>query len=142
MTYDSIDMGFNLDGDIILGDDGDLFKTDFDVLIALTQQIHIRVKYLADEWSLQPLLGVVFQPIGDLNYEENAEEWKSAIFMALTHDGLVDSSDLAIEIAPLDDVSLLTVISVTVQPTEANNNATTLNVFGFVHLDERKLLFY
>jgi hypothetical protein len=142
MIYDSIDMVLSLDGDLVLSEHGDIMTTEFDVLVAIIQAIQIRIRYPAFSWELYPDLGVVELPIGQENSEETAEAWEEAIYTALVKDGLVDSGNLRLTSAPLNEHTIITLISLTVHPTDANGGRTGLNIYAIMDYNKNIARFY
>jgi len=133
--YDSNDLIFSNDGDIVV-DSGDLLSTSFDPLLAVIQQVRIRIHYMAGSWRLNPNLGVVDMPIGQINSLETAKGWESLVYAALVHDGLILPEDLEIETAPLSEDTILTMVTVQAQtgPSSGGNGGFTVySVQDFRH---------
>ena len=142
MIYDSIDMVLDLDGDLALTETGDIMTTEFDVLIGIIQAIQTRIRHPALSWRLYPDLGVLTVPIGQPNSEETAEAWEDLIYTALVQDGLVDSSDLELTSAPLNEHTIITLIRLSVHPTDANGGRSGLNVYAIMDYNTKVARFY
>ncbi len=142
MVYDSVDLVFDTDGDYVLTRDGDLQNTSFDVLVGLIQAVHIRSKYPAGSWALYPSLGVVDIPIGEQNLPETAALWEDYLYTVLTQNGLVDPTDLLIESAPMSQDTLVTLIRILCEPTDANGGRSGINIFSVVDHNKKIARFY
>lgn len=142
MIYDSIDFVLTLDGDLAIDDRGDVYSTDFDVLVSIIQAIQIRIRYPALSWNQYPDLGVVDIPVGRENSVETATEWENYIYTVLVKDGLVDSGDVELTSAPLSPEAIITLIRLSVTPTEANGGRTELNIYAIMDYNKQVARFY
>lgn len=142
MIYDSIDLVFDLDGDLAITEDGDLATTDFDVLVAIIQAVQIRVRYPAFSWKQYPGVGVIETPLGLQNTPETAEAWEDIIYTALVRDGLVDSNDLELTSAPLNEHTIITLMRILCDPTDANGGRTSINIYSIMDYKNQVARFY
>tara|TARA_Y100001973_G_C5075428_1_gene269728 strand:- start:277 stop:705 length:429 start_codon:yes stop_codon:yes gene_type:complete len=142
MIYDSIDMAFDLDGDFVISEQNDIMTTEFDVLVGIIQAIQLRVKYPAGSWNLYPDLGVLETPEGQINSEETADAWENLIITSLVSQGLVDSSDIELTSAPLNEETIVTLIQLSVDATEFNGQADSINIYAVMDYGQKIFRFY
>jgi len=90
MNYDNIDLKFSNDGDFLIGDTGDLFGTEDDLIESLKQEISSQLKSDLGDWQSHPSLGTNLRYyVGKPNTRENAKEIEDMVKRALTRSGLV-----------------------------------------------------
>ncbi len=142
MRYDSIDLAFSHDQDLVIDQYGDLQDTSFDTLVALHQLILDRARNPVGSWRRVPSSGVIDTPIGKQNTEEVAKGWERILFTALTEDGLVLPQHLSIHTAPLTQDSFITLTSVEVEPTPENGGRSSILVYSIMDLGSQTFYFY
>jgi hypothetical protein len=140
MIYDSFDLRMLPDLDIAF-ERGDIKDTGGEVLRPIMQMIQMRVRYAVGEWRLWPGIGVAALPIGQQNTPEVAESWKDIIYAALTQDGLIDSSGLEIDVAPLGNHCFLTVITIYCEPTLLNEMRDYITLYAIFETESHHIYF-
>lgn len=109
------DLRWSWNGDLILGQDGDLDDTtQHDELLSLVQEAKTRIRSNLYDWRLHPELGASLnQIIGEANSFELAELGKARIISALTRDGLLTPQLITVQYMPVDRHHLLYRVKIT-----------------------------
>lgn len=141
MIYDSVDIALTAEADVVFFD-GDIFDTSFDPLVGTTQEMQVRSKFKAGSWRLRPSIGVIDHPIGQPNIEEVAIAWEDFLRASYVSDGLVMSEDLHIEAVPINNDTWLTLITLEVEPTDANEQRAAVSLFLFWDIAEQRFWYY
>jgi hypothetical protein len=127
--YDNNDMYWSARGDFVINHDGDLADCHGDPLRSIYQEIRTRLASDLGEWSLHPGIGAsIGDFVGEPNNKVTAEAIKVRIRSALTRDGLVNSRDLKIQYAPIEEDQIMFRLSLSVAPTFANAGSNTLGM--------------
>jgi hypothetical protein len=109
------DLYWTLDGDLALGEDGDLRDTSFDTFRSLWQECRTRLRSSFKDWVLHPSLGAnLDELLGELNNRATAEEGKTRIISALTLGGFLPREAIRIRYLPIGRHRLLYDITVSV----------------------------
>lgn len=140
--YDSYDLAYSNEGDLVILPNGGLATTFADPLQALVQAVRDRILYPKGSRALYAATGVDDHPWGLQNTEDNAEAWKNAIITCLTDDGLILPEDLVVDIAPLDEETWILAIFISCAPTPENGMQDSIPyVFAINHNQKRIALF-
>ncbi len=110
-----IDLYWTLDGDLSLGEAGDLRDTKFDEFRSLWQEVRTRCRSSFKDWALHPRLGAnLDELLGNANNRATAEEGKTRIIAALTLGGFLPKKIIRVRYLPIGRHRLLYDITVTV----------------------------
>jgi len=111
----SVDFYWTLDGDIAVGESGDIADTSYDLYRSLWQEIRTRCQSERKDWAIHPNLGanlsdLLGQPSGKLL----AEEGKTRIINSLTQGGYIPQSLIRVRYLPIGPTRILYDVGVTV----------------------------
>ena len=102
LNYDAIDLIWSTPGDYIIGPDGDLADTRFDVLLAIAQDLYDRCKSDTGDWQEIPLMGATLSDFaGEPNTAANGRSIRDRLWNALQVYGTISGSDLSIDVFPV-----------------------------------------
>jgi hypothetical protein len=102
------DFEFSVDGDFVIGEDGDISTTDPKRSTSFVQELRTRARSSVQDWEMHPNLGAsLFDLIGEPNDKTIAEEGAARIKAALVRDGFIDSSLVRVRYMPVDQNSIL-----------------------------------
>lgn len=142
-NYDAVDLVWTLNGDLSIGNSGDLADTSGDVLQSLRQEIRTRVRSSLEDWAVYPTLGSnLDEIIGETNSKETAEIGKSRIISSLTRDNFMSEGDIQIKYTPVDRHRILYILRVSVLPTAANDNSQEFTEKFLFHIQDRGFHFF
>lgn len=109
------DLYWTLDGDLALGESGDLKDTTFDVFRSLWQEMRTRCRSAFKDWALHPQLGAnLDELLGSANNKATAEEGRTRLINALTQGGFLPKEAIRVRYLPIGRFRLLYDITVTV----------------------------
>jgi hypothetical protein len=143
--YDNTDLTFSWNGDLALGQDGDLGDTSWDYLESLRQDIHMVTASSLQDWEVYPGLGATLADfVGEPNIKATANAIHDRLKMAITTLGVVAEEDLLIKVIPVHINKVLILIKVNAIPTPWNALAngevlSTQLIFDFM---EHGIMFY
>ena len=110
-----VDLYWTLDGDLALGENGDLKDTSFDAFRSLWQEVRTRCRSSFKDWVIHPTLGAnLDELLGRINNKATAEEGKTRLINALTQGGFLPRETIRIRYLPVGRHRLLYDITVTV----------------------------
>lgn len=139
-VYDRNDLAWTSRGDIIISHDGDIMDTNADPLRSLFQEVKTRIKSEIGDWKLSPTVGSsIGDYVGEPNNKLTAEAIKTRIKVALTQDGLVNSSDLSIKYMPIDIDRLMVRVTILVAQTAKNAGSESLKINVLYHYSENNV---
>jgi hypothetical protein len=102
------DLEFSWNGDLVLGQDGDLGDTSRGRALSFLQEAWTRVKSELGDWKIHPDLGSdLSKLIGEANTASLAESGKVRITTALTKDNFCDAKVLQVRYMPVGNDSIL-----------------------------------
>lgn len=118
-NYDSVDLDFTYDGDLILGFDGDLQDTSRDLLLSIQNEIQSIAKSALTDWREDPNIGADLDDfVGEPNNRATAEDMQARMESALSI--VVNVSDLSVRITPVHIHRVLVMVSLQVLATPGN----------------------
>ncbi len=121
-NYDSVDLDWTWDGDLVTGDDGDLKDTSDDLLLSLVNEIHTVVKSSTQDWRDNPEVGADIDDfVGEPNDRITAKELQKRVFSSLLT--IVRAEDLSVRVTPVHIHRVLIIVNVQAQAT-VNNKLT------------------
>lgn len=127
LNYDAVDLMWSTTGDFVLGPDGDLADTRFDVLLAIAQDVYDRCKSDIGDWKEIPLMGATLSDFtGEPNTAANGRSIRDRLFNALQVYGTVAGSDLSIDVFPVAKDKIAVKIQLRVAPTPQNRYSRIL----------------
>jgi hypothetical protein len=119
--YDSNDLYWTWDGDLAVGDDGDIKETMPDALQSLRQEIATIVKSEINEWEAEPSLGCTLSDfMGEPNTRENGQAIEDRIRLKLAEANIVQREDLNVRVVPTGPHQIMIMINVSVLATAQN----------------------
>jgi len=128
-NYDRTDLAWTSRGDLVIGHNGDVMDTYDDPLRSLYQEVRTRVMSAVGDWRTYPEVGASLEDyVGESNTKVTAEAIKTRVTAAITRNGLVNSSDLKVQYAPIDIDKLMLRISIRVAPTARNGGSDYLGI--------------
>lgn len=120
-NYDSLDLTWTWDGDLVEGEDGDLATNTEDYLVSLETEIQTILKSESSDWLIHPTLGANLSEFrGEPNTREVAEAMEERVVSALTTPGIVKPEDLNVRVVPVGPYQVLVTIAVTANSTPGN----------------------
>ena len=97
---DRVDLWFEREGDLVIGDDGDILDTSAVKGRSLLQEIRTRLDSTRGEWMLNKTIGANLKSyLGEARTASTIGVIVNAMAYALCFDGLIETGDL--EIIPL-----------------------------------------
>ena len=97
------DLRWTWNGDIVIGETGDLKDTREHDLLSFMQEVKTRVRSELYDWKLHPHLGASLSDlIGRANSKELAEQGKARIISSLVRNGLVARRFIKVSYVPVD----------------------------------------
>lgn len=109
--YDSVDAAFSWNGDILLGDQGDIKDTMYDTLQSIVDQVSIICASSYGDWAIYPSRGAGIDDfVGEPNNRTTADRLHDRIRISLTSTGLITEEDLNINVIPISIHKLLIII--------------------------------
>jgi hypothetical protein len=133
------DLRWTWNGDLVIGENGDLTDTSAHELLSFVQEIKTRVQSELYDWKLHPYLGASLSDlIGGPNNERTAEEGKARIVAALMRDGFIAKRYIKVVYLPVDRHHLMYRLSITV-PDMVEGEQIELNLL--VNTNEFEILF-
>jgi len=121
MNYDTLDLDFSWDGDLVLGSDGDLGDNRDDGIRSLENEIRTVVKSEMGDWQHHPSLGANLSEFrGEPNTREIGKKIEQRVVSSLTNTGIVRLEDLKVRVVPTSVHAILIIITVTAQATPYN----------------------
>lgn len=120
--YDSVDLDFSWDGDYIIGPDGDLGDTSYDLIQSFINEVRTVVKSDFNDWSKQPNIGArLLEFKGEPNTRDTASLIKDRLQTKLESNNLIKSGDLSITITPVHVHQILIVLRIQADSTSGNS---------------------
>jgi len=118
--YSANDLAFTLDGDFIIGPNGDLMDTDVlsrsDQLASIKQAIAHRIMAEKNGWALQPnLCAAMEQFLGQIITPDLTKAMERQIHYVLTQDGLFRTSNLTVNVLDIGANTEAVVIAIFVR---------------------------
>jgi hypothetical protein len=133
------DLRWTWNGDLEIGDGGDLKDTSAHELLSFVQEIKTRVRSELYDWKLHPHLGASLSDlIGEPNSETTAEQGKARIVSALVRDSFIARRFIKVRYTPIDRHHLMYRLSITV-PDMIEGEQLELNFL--LDTDEFEILF-
>ena len=124
LNYDAIDLIWSTPGDYIIGPDGDLADTRFDVLLAIAQDLYDRCKSDTGDWQEIPLMGATLSDFaGEPNTAANGRSIRDRLWNALQVYGTISGSDLSIDVFPVAKDKIAIKVQLRVAPTAQNRHS-------------------
>jgi len=123
-NYDSNDLDWTWDGDLILGDDGDLADTSSDLIVSLENEIRTVIRSEFGDWEEHPILGAnLSEFLGEANTRQTGNKIREQITSRIVAIGIVKQEDLFVRVVPVGDNQVLVIITVMASSTPANRLA-------------------
>ena len=133
------DFRWTWNGDIVIGETGDIKDTREHDLLSFVQEIKTRVRSDLYDWQLHPHLGAALSDlIGRPNSKELAEQGKARIISALIRNGLVARKFIKISYVPVDRHHLMYRLAIVI-PDMIEGEQIELNLL--LDTDEFEILF-
>lgn len=118
-NYDSIDLDFTWDGDLLLDKQGDLKDTSDDMLLSFKNEITSLIKSDLSDWREEPGLGADLGDfIGEPNIIETGSRIENRVKSALLP--IAIESDIAVRVVPVGVHRVLIMINIQVLSTPEN----------------------
>lgn len=120
-NYDSIDLAWTWDGDLVLDDLGDIKDTQSNYLTALVDTIQAVVKSETNDWEKDPMLGANLSEFqGEPNTKETGRTIEDRIKIALTSQNIIQRGDIFVKVVPVHANQVMISVSVSVEPSNKN----------------------
>lgn len=122
MTIRGVDLKVDEDGDLVVGDNGDLaLATPVETIV---QDIIFRIRTQHNDYELDPLIGAninIF--LGEPNTRRNGDLIKEQVYHALTRDNRLRRPQFNVEVVPvgMDTVLILVIITDRIDQFDGNN---------------------
>ena len=109
------DLRWTWNGDLVIGDNGDLTDTSAHSLLSFIQEIKTRIHSDLYDWRLHPHIGAALSElIGEPNTRDLAEQGKARMISALVRDGFIAKRYIRINYTPIDRHHLMYRLTITV----------------------------
>ena len=121
-NYDSIDLDWTWDGDYVLGDDGDIKDTSYDLLQSLRNELRSVLRSEFSDWELHPNLGANISEFrGEPNTREIGAIMEDRIRSKILSPGIVEPGDIQVKLIPVSSSTVMINILIQAAATPANN---------------------
>ena len=131
MNYDNIDFYFSDDGDLSLGDSGDIADTSYDHIVSLQQQVIFAMKNDLGDWVEYPTIGTNLREfVGEPNTRENARKIEAKVKNVLINAISIQKQDLEVNVNAAGVHSVYIEIIINADAT-IKNSVTDLLVMTF-----------
>lgn len=121
-TYDENDLDWTWDGDLIIGDNGDIGDTSYDGLESLLNEIQTVVRSDFGDWEKHPIHASNLSDFrGEPNNRATAQAIEDRIKSSLTTAGIVAESDLTIRVVPVHSNQVLIILNIRAAATPNNS---------------------
>lgn len=121
-NYDSIDLDWSWDGDYILGDDGDVRDTGYDLLRSLVNELHTVARSEFGDWQEHPNVGSNLSDFrGEPNIREVGEAFRKRLVSRIVAAGLVLPEDISVRVVPIAKHQVAAIITIQATATSGNN---------------------
>lgn len=118
-NYDSIDIDFSWDGDLIVDQQGDIQDTSYNLLTSLQNEIFCILKSDLEDWRETPNYGADLGDfIGEPNIESVAKAIEERVTSALSI--IIAQSDIKVRVVPVGVHRVLLTVNVEVLATTGN----------------------
>lgn len=108
-----IDLYWTGEGDLILGENGDLLDTKNYEYRGFIQQVQNRIISSRGDWPVHPDVGAgVSDFLGRRNNRETAEEIKLRIIGELAREGLVAPANMKVDVIPVSEKAIIILVMV------------------------------
>lgn len=102
------DLEWSWNGDLIIGDGGDLRDTSRNPLISFVQEARTRLRSDLYDWAIHPHIGAGLRDfIGEPNTKQTAEAGKARIIAALMKDDFCNQGSIDVRYVPVDRHQIL-----------------------------------
>lgn len=120
--YDSYDLDWTWDGDLALGDDGDLKDTSDDAITSLLNEIRTIIRSELGDWQMHGLLGSNLSDfLGEPNTQETALAIEERISSSLITFGTIDAKDITVRVIPVQRHMVMVIITISAEATQYNS---------------------
>lgn len=120
-NYDSLDLKWTWDGDLLEADDGDLAINDDDMITSLETEIQSILKSETGQWLIHPILGANLSDFrGEPNTRETAQLIEERVVSSLVNQGIVRQEDISVRVVPVGPYQVLITIRVNTVATPGN----------------------
>lgn len=128
-NYDSIDLDFTWDGDLILDENQDLKDTSYNLLASIQNEIFSTIKSDIKDWREDPSIGADLGDfVGEPNTSVTGKAIQDRIKSSLSY--LVSPNDLAVRVVPVgvNRVMVTLTLQVIATPENGLRAGETINV--------------
>jgi len=102
LPYRVKDLRWTPNGDLVIGQDGDIGDTSLHSLASFVQEVRTRLMSELYDWRLHPQLGADLSSlVGEANTRNLAEEGKAMIVASLTRDGFCSPGYVTVRYIPV-----------------------------------------
>lgn len=120
-NYDALDLDWTWDGDILVGDDGDLADNRSDLILSLENEIRTVLRSEFNDWELHPTLGAnLSQFRGEPNSRKNGKAIEQRVTSKIISAGIIQPEDITVRVVPVGREQVM--ISVNIQATSTPGN--------------------
>jgi hypothetical protein len=127
-NYDGVDLLWSNVGDFAIDHDGDIADTRFDILLAVAQDVYDRAKSNLRDWKESELIGASISDFsGEPNTLNNGLLLKRRIISSMIPYGIIDPTDISVDVYPIAIDKIVGEISLRVAPTARNRNTPIIN---------------
>lgn len=120
-NYDSIDLAWTWDGDLVIDKLGDIKDTQDNYLQALADTIQAVVKSETFDWEKDPMVGANLSEFqGEPNTRQLGKAIEDRVKIALISQNIVQRGDINIKVVPVHANQVAIYITVSVEPSSKN----------------------
>jgi hypothetical protein len=117
---DIVDFYFSEEGDLQVGDDGDLKDTKLDAYRGFIQQIDTIVKSSSGDWGSLGIGANLSKFLGTKNTAGTGKAIEQSVHAYIAREGLVSMGDIRVQVLPVSE-SMITIF-IFVRPTGSKGN--------------------
>ena len=120
--YDSTDVAWSWNGDILPSHDGDIKDTSDDTIQSMIDQIMIVVSSSLNDWAIYPSRATGIDDfVGEINNNDTADRIHDRTRLSLVSAGIVNEEDLEIRVIPISIHKMMVIIFVDAMATNTNS---------------------
>jgi len=120
--YDAYDCSWSWDGDLSVGEDGDLADNKDDAIQSLVNEIRTVIRSETGDWQFYPQLGADLSDfLGEPNNRETGKAIEDRIISSLVGLGIVTRGDLSVRVMPVEAHAVMITITVNAEATADNS---------------------
>ena len=132
-NYDAVDLEVGADGDLIIGENGDLKDTNHDHILSIAQELIGVMKNSPGDLEEYPTITAsLYEFIGEPNTRENAKKMEEKIKTRISNALPINNYDLQVNVNAAGMHSVFIELILNAEPTTKNNLSGPLKMTLFL----------